>query len=391
MERLPVIADPVPGVRDDSRPICFVHIPRTGGSTVKQMMRETFGAQATLIDAHYFTPIPELLRELAFVEGHVGTKFFEQIVGENWHANAFAIVRDPVARTVSQARHIRARPGRYQSELAAPEADPDAVFGRVPRLANLQTKMLSGTPVDVGQVDRAAIDTAKANLDRMAFGLTEDFDVSIALFAERMGLRIERYGVTNNSSDRGDRDLRGAAFRDAAERHNDLDQELYDYAVERFRARVATYVDAMLGLDFAETRLECELFSNGNPIDEIVRVPADRPTIRVAGWILVDGRPADAVIARYGAVTVPVAARIARPDAARRFRDPRNRHAGIFAHISLPSEADSLELIAFDRVRRLRASYEVPTAIGAATRARPLGRLRASAREWRRGRPASDA
>src|SRR5262245_54353398 len=159
-------ADPVPGAPDPGRPLLFSHIPRTAGSTVKYVLRSTIGHQRTLLDAHFYDTEGEDLHRFALVEGHLGVDFFAERFGADWHANGLTMLRDPSARTVSQARHIRARPGPFQDQLRERVDDPEDLFRRVPRLTNLQTKYLAGLHLDAPDVDAGALTTAKANLDR---------------------------------------------------------------------------------------------------------------------------------------------------------------------------------------------------------------------------------
>src|SRR6185436_17263138 len=133
------------------------------------------------------------------VEGHLGVDFFAERFGADWHANGLTMLRDPGARAISQARHIRARPGPFQEQLRERVRDPEDLFARVPRLTNLQTKYLAGMHLDEPDVDAGALAVARATLDRMAFGIAESFDSSMALFMERLGFGIPKFDIVNVS------------------------------------------------------------------------------------------------------------------------------------------------------------------------------------------------
>src|SRR5262249_53846433 len=142
--------------------------------------------------------------------------------------------------------HIRARPGPFQEQLQARVREPASVFERVPRLANLQTKYLSGTPRDAIDVGAAALAEAKANLERIAFGVAEQFDTSMALLMERLGFGIPKFDVANVSRGARDDALLSDEFRVVARRHNDLDLQLYAHGCELLRSRVARFADGLL-------------------------------------------------------------------------------------------------------------------------------------------------
>ena len=268
--------DPVPGAPDAARPLLVVHVPRTGGSTLKFMLRTTFGQQRTLLDAHWFRTESADLSGFAVVEGHLGAEFFTRTFGPDWVANGFTLLREPVARTVSQARHLRARPGPLQHHLAETVRDPGTVFEQIPMLRNLQTKQLSRTPLDAPVVSLDALERAKATLDQLAFGVTEAFDTSIALLMERLAIGIPKFDVANVSRGAHDDDLLSEEFRAAARAANDVDQQLHEYAAALFRTRITTFTESLLGLDLEESTLTCGLRYRGLPVEGAIRLHGAR-------------------------------------------------------------------------------------------------------------------
>ena len=218
--------DPVPGGPNLGLPVMFLHIPRTGGFTLKTVLETIFGMRNSLLDIHHY-PLDVDPRPFAFIEGHVVRDRFSRVFGDGWHTNGLTLLRDPVARVVSQARHIRAlRRDPWYPMLASTVDDAEAFFQKVPLLINLQTKQLGGRLPREVSVPASAVEHATSVLDRLAFGLTEQFDTSMALFAERFGLDLPDFGVTNAAPEKGDDDLRSQEFRDAARVYNDRDIEL---------------------------------------------------------------------------------------------------------------------------------------------------------------------
>jgi hypothetical protein len=380
-----VPVDAFPRPRRPDLPVAYLHVPRTGGSTVKETFQTTVGESASLIDAHYYRPDPGVIRRLRFVEGHVNANWFARVLGPDWQANTFTVLREPIARVVSQARYLRARRRPGDPDLLRPVRDADALFERIPRLCDHQTKLLAGLDIDTRDVDAATLHRARAVLQSMTFGLTEHFDTTMALVCEHMRLWIARYGFANVSPADTDRDLRGEEFLAAARKHNRFDLELDTFARALFEQRVRRHVEALRSVTTADAPLTHELYVQGHPVEDVVEVPSGLTTIRLAGWALVDGEVADAVLVTIGDAVVPLAARLARPDAARRSRDARHRHAGFLGHVAIPAGVNSIELAFFDRARGRRAAVRVKVHHGPAGRSRPLTRVRQLARAARRG------
>jgi hypothetical protein len=357
--RGPGAADPVPGQPDPTLPLLLVHIPRTAGSTLQLVFRSALGHERTLLAAHWYDTRDRDLSTFAFVEGHLTADWFADKFGTDWHSNAITMLRDPVARTVSQVRHIRAIPGPLQELVREKVRDPAVVFDRIPHLVNLQTKYLSRASIDA-VVGARALAEAKSTLDRMAFGLTEAFDSSLALMLVRLRLGVPEFGIVNAASEAHDDDLLSEDFRAAAREHNEVDAQLYEYATSMLQSRMATYAESLLALPAEASTLTCELRVRGQRIERGWQLPiAEAPTARCSGWVLVDGRPADAVLARVEGRVIPFVPRVERSEPARATREIDNAHSGVVATLSIPPRARSLEIIAFDRKRNLRACREI--------------------------------
>ena len=306
---------------------------------MKYVLRSTLGHRQTLLDAHFYDTDGEDLDEFALVEGHLPVDFFAERFGADWHANGLTMLREPGTRTVSQARHIRARPGPFQEQLREQVRDPEDLFTRVPRLTNLQTKYLAGMHLDEPNVDAGALATARANLDRLAFGIAESFDSSMALFIERLRFGIPKFDIVNVSP-RGthDDDLLTDEFRAAATRHNDIDQQLYEYATELLRERIAHFVQTLIIYTPGDhAAMQCRLRFRRQHVEQQIRLPADSVSAaRISGWVLLDGRPADAALLVVGGEATPLVTRIERSDAARGTHDLHNRTAGVVGTLRVP-------------------------------------------------------
>lgn len=367
-----------PRPRDANRPIAFLHVPRTAGSTVKETIQATVGVAGSLIDAHYYRPDPDFVRHLRFVEGHVGVGYFARVLGPDWSANGFTVLRDPIDRVVSQARHLRVRRRPADPDLSRRIRDPRALFEAVPRLCDHQTKILAGIDIDANEVDAGAPERARATLEAMTFGFTEHFDTTMALVCEHMDLWIARYGFSNVSASGGDRDLCSERFRREARDHNAHDIALDAFARDLFSRRVEYHVEGVRAGAGGDAAVTHELYVQGHPVADAIEVPAGLSSVRLAGWALVAGEVPDAAIVAIGDRVVPLAARLARPDAARRTHDARHRHAGFLGHVTIPRDVDEVALTFVDRARQRHAVVRLAVHHLARRPRRLFGRTRRS-------------
>jgi hypothetical protein len=145
----------------------FAHIPRTAGSTLKFMLQSTFGLERSLLDAHLYRTADEDLRQFSFVEGHLAAHFFAWSLGANWFTNGLTMLRDPVDRTVSQARHIRRARAASKPNCSRSCAHFDEVFERVLRAHQRADEVSRRAPADAPHVEREALSEAKGLLDHL--------------------------------------------------------------------------------------------------------------------------------------------------------------------------------------------------------------------------------
>lgn len=331
-------------------PLLLLHVPRTAGFTLKRALEAVYGTRRSLLDAHHYDRSELDPTRYDLVEGHVNASFMRLVGGRDWARNGVTILRDPVARVISQARHIRKLPRhKFHAVLASRVRDPEEIFGAVPHLSNLQTQMLAGMHPRRHRADEATLERATHLLERIAFSTTERFESGLALIVERFDLELGDVRRTNASPPDGDRDLRSEAFRAAAAAHNPFDAELHARAVRLLEERTAAFSDAVLHAGLPEGRPHLWLRVGAETAAGAVRVPADRRRIGVRGWITIDGRPADAVVVRCGSMVTPMIARTFNKEAGRSTRSAANLRAGFQGRIPLPRDADHLEVIAMAR------------------------------------------
>jgi Galactose-3-O-sulfotransferase len=271
--------------RADDRCVVFVHLPRTGGTTVERVLGRKYGSRVIHVETLWqplasVGDMPHDERAAArVVAGHVHYGVHEHIPSE---CDYVTMLRDPVARVVSMYRFIRGNPkhwlhdelvrsGMGLREFAETAADPGVDNGQTRLVAGVGSGELALPPSELGAED---LEAAKRHLRSfLVVGLTERFDESFILLRRALGWRLPMYMSVNAAGESTPAPADDDAIA-AIRQRNRLDLELYEFASELFAAAIARQ-----GASF---RREVAVFRAVNRIPDKVGPLAPRRLRRLA-------------------------------------------------------------------------------------------------------------
>lgn len=234
----------------DGPTLIFVHLPKTGGTTFKSILRRVYG-QNRLFET---TPgqVPESIDRFAraseeeraayrVVTGHIPFGM-ETLVPRP--AATITLLRDPVERLISNYYYVRNAPDHPAHAQTVAEDVTLEDFVRA-RHDNPMTRWYLSTdphkraliPPDE-PVTRRHLDMAIRNIrERCAIvGVTERFDEWVALVAARFGWPFTVYARANVTRKRPLATELPANVRDLLESRTGIDRDLYAEAKAAFEA-----------------------------------------------------------------------------------------------------------------------------------------------------------
>jgi hypothetical protein len=233
-------------------PVIFLHIPKTGGITLQSVINAQYPAERVYsigadinADIRRLRALPEAERHrLQVVQGHMSFGLHQFLAPG---ARYVTILRDPVARALSDYYYVTGTPGHPLHPAVRGMRLADYLdSGLTGQLSNGQTRLLSGDhlngdPGIPGTAPMTAddLERAKANL-RTHFavaGMQEEFETTLCLMARVLGWRLRHYTRRNV----GPRSGRPAVREDdilLIRERNALDLELYDFARSTFAEHV---------------------------------------------------------------------------------------------------------------------------------------------------------
>ena len=246
---------PRAGNCQQDRLLVFVHIPKTGGTTVVSALAHKFPADAMhkimmrgmswtapghalwpnfLISRSKIRRLKSALKDphaLRVIHGHFDLSLRSVLPAD---ASLVTLLRDPVERVISHYCHYLRLTTDPAHELAARSSVTDWVSrSGLVEMDNGQTRRLAGAmKVPIGGVSSRTLDKAKANLAQefSVVGLTERFEEFQILLHREFDWTYCRYPARNVGANRLRQSQLDAGALEIIRDRNRFDLELYRFA-----------------------------------------------------------------------------------------------------------------------------------------------------------------
>ena len=228
---------------DPDEALIFLHIPKTGGSTLYKILEQQYAPFETItLDtpgvARFKTLSADERGRYRLIQGHLCFGLHRFIPRASTY---ITLLRDPIERAVSFYYYARTTPDHYlYPVLTAERLDLKTMLARklTSELCNDQTRALAGDEWEDPErvVTRDALDRAKANLQRhfRLVGLLEEFDASLLLLHRAFGWQVPFYFKENVTKAKPPEASLDVETRRLVEDTNSLDLELYEFARNLF-------------------------------------------------------------------------------------------------------------------------------------------------------------
>ncbi len=230
-----------------------MHIPKTAGMTLQQLVRERYK-----LDDELFLVYDRETNHGGFVDksslklimGHFRYGYHKH---SQQPAEYFTFLRNPADHILSLFNYTKDFPDKYPN-LPAEEANDLVAFAKGRWGNNLQTRFISGMDIIEGR-ENETLEKAKENLRGFNFiGLTEDFDTSLYMLGKQLGWKAFYYQNSNEGMARKKTAQPDSAIMKEVLELNRFDVELYEFAKELYEKQKA----AISGLDQKVSRFKLE-------------------------------------------------------------------------------------------------------------------------------------
>ena len=228
---------------DRDEALIFLHIPKTGGSTLYKILEQQYAPFETItLDtpgvARFKTLSADERGRYRLIQGHLCFGLHRFIPRASTY---ITFLRHPVERAVSFYYYARTTPDHYlYPVLTAERLDLKTMLARklTSELCNDQTRALAGDEWEDPErlVTRDALDRAKGNLQThfRLVGLLEEFDASLLLLHRAFGWQVPFYFKENVTKAKPPEASLDVETRRLVEDTNSLDLELYEFARNLF-------------------------------------------------------------------------------------------------------------------------------------------------------------
>ncbi|MDP6726841.1 MAG: sulfotransferase family 2 domain-containing protein [Candidatus Marinimicrobia bacterium] len=229
--------------------LIFLHLPRTGGTTLRDILTKQYSDQETFenktlldTDGNFNENRVNQMSGYKLIKGHV---YFGVHTFIPQTCSYFSMMRDPVERTISAYNYIKKRANHPYHELAnSLSIEKFIKSGENKMVNNGQTRLIAGRETSLNipfdKLDKSHLETAKKNITDhfLLIGLTERYDETILLLKHMLRWDTPYYSIANAIK----RDERTKhiepKLKELIIEYNQLDVQLYDYVSRLFDEQI---------------------------------------------------------------------------------------------------------------------------------------------------------
>ena len=226
-------------------PIIFLHIPKTGGTTVRSIMERLYETSA-LFSVYDDSPSHNSIIDLDSLsaEAKKSIKIYCGHVSYGFHRSAevkpnyVTILRHPIDRVLSFYHHTMTYDPEWKDK---PVSLVKFINSKNLQMNNHQTRIVSGMGAPFNQCPEEMLWKAIENIEKEFpfVGVSELFDESLLVLSEAVGWCDPFYVKENVSKGRPNREYFSQMEINVIKNHNQLDLLLYAYVKKRLLAEVA--------------------------------------------------------------------------------------------------------------------------------------------------------
>jgi hypothetical protein len=227
--------------------VVFLHIPKAAGTTLSTILGRYYNKDKTfdIRGSRLQESLTELAKlsasrraEIMLLRGHMPFGLHQYLPQPTTY---ITMLRHPTTRAISGYYYIRTHPRHKLNETINGKNIDIGTYvssGLTSDTDNGQIRMLTGhiDDVEIGGCTRQMLEQAKANLSNhfAVVGLSEWFDESLILMKRRLGWNRLPLYAKRNVAEHKPPELPESVLN-VIRKHNELDQELYEWAAARFR------------------------------------------------------------------------------------------------------------------------------------------------------------
>lgn len=290
---------------DRHNPLIFLHIPKTGGTTLNRILERQYSTTAYYEDQvtdgdmncrEGVLALTELQKqEFRVFSGHFSFGIQDILPHPSW---MITLLRDPVERLLSQYAHVARQPDHFLHQHLAGENERQVSLSAFLRADfveadNAQVRALAGpdaTGLPFGGCNEDVLEQAKKNIAEgvAVAGLTERFDETLVLLMQQFNWISPCYlrqRVGENRLHQSDVLPEDWPY---ITQMTQWDRKLYDFAAAGFEQRIAAegaaFVDAVRRFHAANARYQrmkslaqsgvLQAIKKRLPINQILRLDA---------------------------------------------------------------------------------------------------------------------